>query len=148
MPPAARALSTLSRIDYEDAFLLDVGGAHERTAEQWARAILEDAPITLRHLLLAGWSAIGLKLSRSRSSRLVLGWQLRRRTPDFVLLAADSRIGMPGQVLCKRQRRALLFATFVQHDNLIAHALWRGVEPAHVPVVRYVLEHATSRCRP
>lgn len=58
VPPAARALSTLSHIDYDDAFLVDVGPVQDRTAERWARAVLEDAPITVRHVLQSGWSAI------------------------------------------------------------------------------------------
>jgi hypothetical protein len=33
LPPAARALSTLSRVDYEDAFLLETGPAQDRTGE-------------------------------------------------------------------------------------------------------------------
>jgi hypothetical protein len=59
VPPAARALSTLSRIDYEDAFLVETGPATDRTAEQWARAIVEGAPITVRSTLVSGWSALG-----------------------------------------------------------------------------------------
>jgi hypothetical protein len=145
VPPAARALSTLSRIDYEDAFLVDTGTARERTAEQWARAILEDAPITVGSTLLSGWSALGLKLDRARSDRSVLGWEVRDGAPDFVLLGAHSRIGMPAELLVERERHALLFATFVQHDNEIARAVWAGVEPVHVPTVRRVLEQA-SRC--
>jgi hypothetical protein len=31
LPPAARALSTLSHIDYEDAFLVEIGPAQDRT---------------------------------------------------------------------------------------------------------------------
>jgi hypothetical protein len=138
VPPGARALSTLSRIDYEDAFLVDVP-TREWTAEQFARAILEDAPISIRRTLMSGWLAIGLKLGGSRSERFVLGWEVRRNTPDFVLLAADSRIGMPGELLFKRQQHTLLFATFVQQDNHLARATWAGVEPVHVQVVRHVL---------
>jgi hypothetical protein len=33
--PAAHVLSTLSRIDHEDAFIVDVGPDQERTGEQW-----------------------------------------------------------------------------------------------------------------
>jgi hypothetical protein len=144
VPPDARALSTLSHIDYEDAFLVETGPPRDRTAEQWARAIIEDAPITVRGRLLSGWSAIGLKLGRGRG-RSVLGWEVRSRSPDFVLLGADSRIGMPGQLLFKRERHALLFATFVQHDNPVARAVWAGVEPVHVPAVRHLLEQASRR---
>jgi hypothetical protein len=39
-----------------------LGPANERTAEQWSRAILEDAPSGFRRMLQAGWSAIGLTL--------------------------------------------------------------------------------------
>jgi hypothetical protein len=31
MPPAARKLSTLSRVDYEDAFLVETGPAQDPT---------------------------------------------------------------------------------------------------------------------
>jgi len=34
-PPAARALSTLCHVDYEDAFLAETGPAQDRTGEQW-----------------------------------------------------------------------------------------------------------------
>lgn len=148
VPPDARELSTLAHIDYEDAFLVETGRAGDRTAEQWARAVLEDAPIAARSALLSGWSAIGLKIGRGRSERSVLGWEVRESTPDFVLLGADSHIGMPGELLFKHAGEALLFATFVQQDNHFARAIWAGVEPVHVPVVRSILEQASRRGRP
>jgi hypothetical protein len=146
VPLAVRALSTLPRIDYQDAFSVDVPQAQGRTAEQWARAVLEAAPPAVRHTLVSGWSAIGLKLRRGPSERFVLGWEVRQSALDFVLLAAGSRIGMPAELLFKRERQALLFSTFVQHENPIARTLWAGIEPVHVPVVRYVLEQASRRC--
>jgi hypothetical protein len=145
VPPAARRRSTLSKIDYEDAFLVETGPAQGRTAEQWARAILEDAPIVTRSALLSGWCALGLRLGSPRSDRFVLGWEIRRSTPNLVLLGAGSRIGMPAELLLERRRRTLLFATFVQHDNPAARAVWAGVEPIHRPVVRSVL---SGRARP
>ena len=146
-PPAARRLSTLSRIDYEDAFLLETGPAQDRTGEQWARAILEEAPIPTRSALLLGWSSLGLRLGPTRSDRCVLGWKVLVSTSGFALLAAGSRLGLPAQLLFKRQRHTLLFCTFVQHENTIARALWAGVEPVHRQVVPYVLEQASLRER-
>jgi hypothetical protein len=140
VPPAARELSTLASIDYEDAFVLDTGSARERTAEEWARAILEGAPAATRTALRSGWSTIGLKLDDAPADRSVLGWEIRRSTPDVVLLDAGSRIGMPGQLLFKREEGALLFATFVQQQNPVARAVWAGVEPVHVPIVRRLLQ--------
>jgi hypothetical protein len=147
MPPAARALSTLSHADYEDAFLLEIGPAPERTAEQWARATLEDAPMIMRNALHWGWFGLGLQLSSARSDRYVLGWQVQVSTPRFVLLAAGSRLGLPAQLLFKRQRNTLLFCTFVQRENAIARAVWAAVEPVHRQVVPLVLEQAGVRER-
>jgi hypothetical protein len=147
VPPAARGLSTLSHVDYEDAFLVETGPAQDRTGEQWARAFLEDAPIITRGALLSGWSALGLQLGSPRSDRLVLGWEVRRSTPDFVLLGAGSRLGLAGELLFERRQQTLLYATFVQQENHIARAVWAGIAPGHRQVVRYLLEQASSRER-
>jgi hypothetical protein len=143
--PAARARSTLAHVDYADAFVVDLRAAQSCTAEEWARAIVEGAPASVQRQLRWGWMALGLKLGPSRSDRFVLGWEVRRSTPDLVLLGAGSRIGMPAELLFERWQRSLLFATFVQHDNLIARAVWAATQPAHVPVVRRVLEQAGKR---
>jgi hypothetical protein len=145
VPPAARALCTLSHVDYEDAFTVDIRHAQERTAEQWARVALEQAPAITRRALLRGWSALGLQLDPARSDGIVLGWEIQRSSPDFVLLGARSRLGLRGELLFKRQRQKLLYATFVQHENRTARAMWAGVEPVHVKVVRYLLGQAGGR---
>jgi hypothetical protein len=145
-PASARALSTLPRIDYCDAFLFDVGSAHDESPEDLIREILEGSPLPVRTQLLSGWSALGLKVS-SGSEGAVLGWDVRRSVPDHVLLGADSRIGMPGELLLKKEDGALLFATFVAQRNLIARALWASVKALHVRVVRDILSRAARRLR-
>jgi hypothetical protein len=145
VPAAARELSTLDRIDYADAFRVDTGPAPGRTAEQWARSVLEDAPATMRTTLLSGWASLGLKVGRPGSEGTVLGWKVLESTPDHILLGADSRIGMPGELLFKRERDGLLFATFVQYGNPAARAVWAGVEQVHVRIVRGILERAGGR---
>ena len=143
-PPAARALSTLCRVDYEDAFLVETGPAQDRTGEQWARAILEDAPMSTRNALSRGWSALGLRLGSTQSDRFVLGWEVRRSTPDVALLGASGRLGLSGELLFECQQHTLLFATFVQLENRIARALWAGIAPRHRQVVRDLLEQAIA----
>jgi hypothetical protein len=139
LPPAARALSTLSRIDYEDAFVLESGCAHDRTGEQWARAILEDAPIVVRTALVSGWSALGLRLASTRSDRFVLGWEVRRSSPAFALLGARSPFGLAAELLVERRRKTVLFATLLHLENGLARAVWAVVRPVHLQVVRFVL---------
>jgi hypothetical protein len=145
VPAAARALCTLSQIDYEDAFLVEAGAAQQPTASDWVKAVFDDAPIAVKVKLLLGWSAIGLIPAVNRSTESVLGWEIRTSTPDFVLLGRSSLIGMPGQLLFKREPDALLFATFVQHDNPVARTVWAATEPRHVPIVRDLLGQAGRR---
>jgi hypothetical protein len=147
VPDDARALSTLPRIDYEDGFLADVGPLQARTAEGWARTMLEDAPAALRGALRSGWSALGLRLGPSACEGFVLGWQVRESTGDFVLLGAGSRIGMPAELLLMRRQDELLADTFVHLGSPMARAVWAGIEPVHRPVVRQVLEQGSRRAR-
>ena len=145
VPRRARALSTLDHVDYADTFRFGVDGHDRRTPEEWARTALELAPAGVRRTLRSGWTAIGLKLDGAPPDRSVLGWEIRQSTPAYVLLGAPSRIGMPGELLFKREPSELLFATLVQFDNSAARHVWAGVQPVHVPVVRSVLERASRR---
>jgi hypothetical protein len=148
LPPAARALSTFGRIDYHDAFLVQADPDRGRTAGQWARVMLEEAPDSTQHSLRRGWSTLGLELGPARSDHCVLGWEIRRTTPDVALLGVRGRRGLSGELLFERQPGALLFATFVHLDNRVARVLWAGIAPRHRRVVRSLLEQASVRALP
>lgn len=146
LPAAARARSTLAHVDYEDCFMMDVPDVHERTAEQWARAVLEDAPAALRRSLRSAWRTLGMRVGPERADGFVLGWAVQRSEPDVVLLGGTSRLGMQAELLLERQQHGLLFATLVQFDNPAARTLWQvAIERPHVRAVRYVLEQARER---
>ena len=51
---------------------------------------------------------------------------------------------MPAELLFKREQGSLLFATFVQHKNPLARAVWAGVAPGHRRVVQHLLEQASA----
>lgn len=140
--PEVLACSTLARVDYADAFVLrGATRGEQRTALAWARRTLESAPMALRASLVSGWTAIGLDL-RLRDPGAVLGWPVRRCTDRGLLLAADSRIGMPGELSFRLVDDELRFSTFVHQGNLAARTVWAGVEPVHAPMVRRLLELA------
>ncbi len=147
MLPELRAFCTLSHVDYADAFLVEAGPAHDKTAVQWARAILEGASASTLTRLLAGWKAIGLDVGGGDPARTVLGWEIIASTVDFVLLGARSHIGMPVQLLFKREDRDVLMASFVQHDNEIARAVWSVAEGHHLHFVAGLLDEARTRLR-
>jgi hypothetical protein len=142
--PRTRAVSTLDRVDYEDAFVVDVETPRALSAEQWIRRVLEEAPRILRLQLLSGWSGLGLALKRPGAEGSVLGWQIRAADPDFVLLGAASRVGMPAELYLRRETDRLLFCTFVRHQNPLVRALWARVVPTHVRTVRSLLARAAN----
>jgi hypothetical protein len=94
LPSDARALSTLPRIDYEDAFM--VSGAVDRTPQQWVRAVIDDAPARVRARLFIGWLSLGLRLGLPWSPRRVLGWRIARSESGWLLLRANSWLGLRG----------------------------------------------------
>jgi hypothetical protein len=145
LPASARELTALSRVDYTDAFVLTTPRAEGRTAEDWARAILEDAPYATRQGLRRGWFALGVALGATDDRRRVLGWAVRRSSPNHVVLAADSLMGMEGEVLLKRERGALLVATLMKLNNPVARAVWTVFSPRHRKVVRHLLRQAGRR---
>lgn len=144
LPAKARALSTLPRVDYHDAFLAEAGPAAGRTGEQWARAVLEGAPQGTQSALSRGWFALGLKLGPVSSAQCVLGWEIRWSTPDAALLGADGRLGLAGELLFMRHDGDLLFATFVRLDNRAARALWAGISARHRKIVAELLAQASG----
>jgi hypothetical protein len=144
VPSAARARTTLPRVDYEDAFLVDAAAASDLDGEGWARTVMEGAPATARHDLARGWSALGLRLRPVGSDGSVLGWAIRRSTSDFVLLRAGGRLGITGELLFERRPDGLLFATFVRLGNPVARLIWARVGPRHRAVVRGLLQRGAA----
>lgn len=143
LPEDARPLSTLSRIDYEDAFA--VTADVQRTPVQWVRAVIQDAPPRVRRRLWLGWTSLGLKLGPPWSRGRVLGWKVEHSDPAYVLLAADSWLGLRGRLLFRSEPDGLLFATFVQQTNPAARALWAAITPRHQQIVSSLLTHAAGR---
>ncbi len=145
LPPAARELCTLDRVDYHDSFVAETGPVRDLTGEEWARTMLEGAPPATRHALYAGWLSLGLKLGPSRPEDHVLGWELRRSDPGLALLGRDSRVGMPAELLFRVQADGLFFATFIRHDNPAMRLTWAGIAAPHRRVVHRLLTQAVAR---
>jgi hypothetical protein len=75
----------------------------------------------------------------------VLGWSVRHRDSAYVLLAADSWLGLRGQLLFRGEPDGLLFATFLQLANPAARRLWTAITPRHERIVSSLLTHAAIR---
>jgi len=115
LPAEARAQSTLAHVDYEDAHVVDLPQAQQRSAEEWARAVLEESSETVRASLRSGWRALGMRVGPLHTEGYVLGWTIRRNTPDVVLLGGTQTLWTA------------------------------AIEGPHIKVVRHVLEEARRR---
>ena len=59
-----------------------------------------------------------------------------------MLLGAESRVGMPGELLFALRPEGLHFATFVHHRTPATRAVWAAVERTHVRIVLGLLDRA------
>jgi len=137
-----RARSALERIDYADAFRVATAGEGERTAEEWARAMLQGAPAATRQALREGWRMLGLRLGPTEDPDRVLGWPMRERGPDCVVLAATSWLGMRAELVFLREPDALRFSTLITLRNPLARVVWATIAAKHRRVVRQLLAQA------
>lgn len=145
VPAGTLALSVLPWVDYRDGFRLELPGGPELSGEEWAREMLEGASLETRHSLRRGWPLIGLKMAPHGTEDAVLGWRLRHRGPDYALLGADSRIGMPAELLFRPEPGGLFFATMIQQRNPFVHALWAPIGPPHRRIVPALMRRAAAR---
>jgi hypothetical protein len=141
----ALGLSTLPWVDYRDGFRLDLPGGPELSGEEWAREMLEGAAPETRRSLRRGWPLIGLKMAPRGAEGAILGWRLRHSGPDYALLGAESRIGMPAELLFRPEPGGFFFATFIQQRNPFVHMLWAPIGPPHRRIVPALMRKAAGR---
>ena len=146
VPAGARSLSTLSRIDYEDGFMVDGDPLPGRRCERWARAVIEDTPAAVRVKLLCGWWALGLRVGSPWSARRVLGWEILLEDFDYVLLGAGSRLGLSGRAAVQARARR----DAVRHVRAAGQPGGRrglGEDGGHAPSgCALAAGHAACRC--
>ena len=98
VPVAVRALGTLGEPDYIDLFTAMTPSATDRTAEAWARLILEQAPVAGDHARRF-WRLLGLRLGPPGSPDHVQGWRIAARDQRWIRLETGSWY-MHAQAVC------------------------------------------------
>lgn len=145
--------STLSRIDHVDVHRLRTEHALQHTPQEWAREILEGPSTAMRVRLHLGWTALGIALHRGAVSialhrgavDTIAGWPVSDSGVDYVRLQSDSRIGLTGELLTRVGDHDVTFATLVQLANPVARRVWASVLPAHLNIVRTLMQGAADR---
>jgi hypothetical protein len=135
------------RYDYADAFEIGVSERDKRSAEQFARCALEQAPwlvrwtvrIVQRHLLR-------LRLSRGSSPDHLFGWKIQTSQPDVVHLEAVSPLLGRGVIVGRRPdpTRTVVTTYVFYRRPAPARVAWKIAGPLHRWVARYLLEHAAA----
>jgi hypothetical protein len=136
---------TLANPDYLDAFALDTDG-DTRSAEQWARASFEAAPLAMRWFLLISWRLVlGLRLGPRDSREHVLGWRIVRVSPEAIVLDAESIVLGPAQLVFQVQRSRVLLGTFIRFERPGAALIWSLIGLIHRQTLPSLLTHTASR---
>lgn len=144
-PADVLALSTLARVDYRDGFRLELHDGPRLSGEEWAREMLEGASPETQRSLRRGWPLLGLKMAPPGAAGAILGWHIRHSDADYALLGAESRIGMPAELLFRPEPDGLFFATMINQRNPFVRLLWAPIGPPHRRVVPALMRGAARR---
>jgi hypothetical protein len=137
-----RLLGGLASPDYLDLFTASTNAASQRSAEEWARAVLEGAP---NHVglpaLFAQRFLLGLRLGPRRSPDHIFGWKIAGRGDGWVRIEAASWL-MTGAMVFKVDEARLYLATFVRYERRITALVWPPGSLFHRRVGLTALRHA------
>jgi hypothetical protein len=140
VPSEILAADTLTDPNYTCAFTAPL--TNVCPAENWFRAMFEDAPRSMRWFITTGWVAVlGLRLGPRPSPDHILGWKILSTAPTQVV------IGISGSTLSAHQvawvsNRNVVHVTIVRYDRPIARVLWALAAPIHVRAIPYLMQRA------
>lgn len=140
VPDSVRGLSSLSRIDYADLFVLAT--ELEAAPEQWARAMFGDVPDIGERLIWQG--LLGFRLSRGRSPATVAGWRIGDRGEGWIRLEAASWF-LSGNLLVQAGAGQLSLATLLRYDRPLGRVVWPPLAVVHRRLAPGLLRGAAAR---
>ncbi|GAA3570602.1 hypothetical protein GCM10022222_63400 [Amycolatopsis ultiminotia] len=114
--------------DYTSTLEIARPAGDRRTAQQWARAVWEDAPRPVRTFLRVGWRCLGLRADPAPER--VLGWTVAESGPDHVVLTVPARI-MTSRNVVRLDETHVRWTTDVDFDRSPARLLWSLAVPFH-----------------
>jgi hypothetical protein len=135
------------RYDYADAFEIRVREPDARTAEQFARCALEQAPWPVRWTVwIAHRYLLRMRLGPRSSPDHILGWKILTSQPDVIHLEAVSPLLGRGVLVLRRvDPTCVVITTYVFYTRPgPARVVWRIAGPLHRRIAPYLLEHAAA----
>lgn len=89
VPVTVRSLAAFADPDYIDLFTVTTPIATDHSAEEWARAILEQTPLSRRNARRL-WRVLGLRLGPAHSPDYVHGWKIAARGDNWLRIETAS----------------------------------------------------------
>ena len=129
--------------DYGSSFAADLPGADNESPEQWARTILEGAPLLLRWFVLFGWKFVLRLRLAPRATDVVAGWAISTTTSNAITLEVESGSIAARKVLLVEQNR-LTLTTYVWYRRRLGRLLWSTLAPVHHRIEPLLMTLATS----
>lgn len=144
--PSEEPLLAGSRYDYADAFEIDRSGADARTAEEFTRDALEQAPAVVRETVRFAWGALlRFRLGPHPSSDHVLGMPIRSSEPDALHLGANGPLLSAAIVTRRTPASRVRVATYISYVRpRPARVVWAGVGLLHRRLAGVLLAHAAG----
>ena len=140
VPQTIRSLGSISKPDYVDLFTVRTAGATHGSAEQWARAILEEAPLSRRNARVL-WRSMGLRLGPRGSPEHIQGWEIAARGDNW-LLAETGSWYLTAQAVCAVEPDQVSISLSLHYDRPVAAFVWRLIEGQHQKAVPVMLRQA------
>jgi hypothetical protein len=142
VPEAVRALTTLAEPDYVDLFTVTTPQATDNSAEEWARAVLEQAPLARRNARML-WRLIGLRLGPPHSPDHVQGWKIAERGDNWLRIETASWY-LTAQAVCLVNEDQVSLSLSLRYDRPIAAFVWARVSGPHQRAVPVMLHQAVK----
>ena len=92
----------------------------DRSPEQWARAVLEQAPLARRNARLL-WRLMGLRLGPPHSPDHVQGWRIAARGDNWIRVETASWY-MTAQAVCLVEEGHVSLSLSLRYDQLSRHS--------------------------
>ncbi|HEY1828248.1 MAG TPA: hypothetical protein VGF87_09510 [Acidimicrobiales bacterium] len=145
-PEPMQALDTFETPDYTDAYEISIVAVEQRTAEQWVRAIFEDAPRWLVRFMMFGWR-FGLLIRLTPAPEKVLGWDIVDATDKWIVLESRSPF-LATHLITAVGDTTVIQSTSVRYDRRGAAVGWRPTVLLHRRILPYLVRHAVAQAPP
>lgn len=150
--PALVTLADLTPVHYRESFTLPITSTSSaspitstssagpaRTAEQWARLVLERAPRKARAQMLTVWTLLGIPLAPPWSRTQVLGWRILHNTPAAIVLESRAALGITARLVFHTSGTHLTQVMLVRYDHRPGRLVWSRLAPGHRRFIRSLL---------